>query len=200
MSSAPFFHGERLWPASAGLFYAACRLSVVKKYSTDELISKIRERFTCDERTGDVLRRLASNRGGAGEVVGHKMQNGYLAVTIPVLRRKVYAHQIVWLLVHGEWPPLLGLEVDHIDRDRANNRPENLRLATPQLNSHNNGSHPRGNNRLRGASAYNHHGDVRYRAQLRMGGELHCHNGFRTPEEANAWYIETKRALLPELV
>lgn len=173
---------------------------IVKNDSIDELVSKIIERFTCDKYTGDVLRRTASNRGPAGDKVGHKMKNGYLAVTVPGLRRKVYVHQIVWLLIHGEWPPLLGLEIDHIDRDRTNNRPENLRLVTGQLNSHNNGSHPRGSNRLRGASAYNHDGLVRFRAQLRVSGKRYCRNGFHTPEEANAWYTETKLALLPNLV
>ena len=36
-------------------------------------------------------------------------------------------HRIVWLLVNNGWP---SKSIDHIDRNRSNNHPINLRLAT----------------------------------------------------------------------
>jgi hypothetical protein len=47
---------------------------------------------------------------------------------------KFVAHRVIWLLVHGEWPPSL---LDHKDGDGTNNRLSNLRLATPQQNMSN---------------------------------------------------------------
>lgn len=48
--------------------------------------------------------------------------------------KKYLAHRLAWFYVHGEWPEH---EIDHINRDRADNRISNLRLATRTLNSWN---------------------------------------------------------------
>jgi len=37
-------------------------------------------------------------------------------------------------MVHGRWPTV---EIDHIDGDRGNNHPDNLREATRQVNARN---------------------------------------------------------------
>jgi len=50
--------------------------------------------------------------------------------------QRVYAHRVVWLLTHGEWPQ--G-EIDHIDRNRSNNRPHNLRVVSHVENCANRG-------------------------------------------------------------
>jgi hypothetical protein len=46
-----------------------------------------------------------------------------------------YEHRIIWSLVHGDIPE--GYVIDHIDGDGCNNRIENLRCVTPQINSRN---------------------------------------------------------------
>lgn len=43
------------------------------------------------------------------------------------------AHRVVWALVHGEWPN----EIDHINHNRSDNRPENLRNVTRKSNNKN---------------------------------------------------------------
>jgi hypothetical protein len=54
---------------------------------------------------------------------------GYIRI---VVAGKAYmAHRLIWLWIYGEWPTH---QLDHIDRDRSNNRIENLREATPAQN------------------------------------------------------------------
>jgi hypothetical protein len=59
---------------------------------------------------------------------------GYL--TGGIFRRVYSAHRVAWALHHGSWVPE-ELEIDHINRDRADNRVVNLRLATKTQNGHN---------------------------------------------------------------
>lgn len=70
--------------------------------------------------------------------------DGYVVIKF---KRKVYtAQNIVWLLIHGKWPPEYHLGqkakilVDHINRRRNDNRPANLRLVSRFGNSMNRGT------------------------------------------------------------
>lgn len=57
--------------------------------------------------------------------------NGYLRVKVS--GKYVKLHRLAWYAVNGEIPDLL----DHINRDKADNRIENLRLATHKENCRN---------------------------------------------------------------
>ena len=73
------------------------------------------------------------SRAKPGDRAGFLDANGYRRIE----HRRVRAreHRIVWILHHGEIPA--GLQIDHINRDRSDNRIENLRLATHRQNKHN---------------------------------------------------------------
>ena len=60
---------------------------------------------------------------------------GYLQVSLSkdgkISTKKI--HRLVWLAFNGEIPQ--GLQVNHIDEDKTNNRLDNLNLMTPKENS-----------------------------------------------------------------
>ena len=66
-------------------------------------------------------------------------ENGYLygGVTMPCgTRTNIYAHRLAFAFVHGEWP---SGEIDHINRDKADNRACNLRCVDRPSNTRNAG-------------------------------------------------------------
>jgi hypothetical protein len=80
----------------------------------------------------------------AGKVAGCPDVHGYIQITVE--RRNYKAHRLAWLWVHGSLSA--DKEVDHIDRNRANNAIDNLRLATSWQQKCNAGArkpgHPKG--------------------------------------------------------
>lgn len=69
---------------------------------------------------------IQRGRCKAGQIVyGSTHSDGYKVIC---LNGKLhYLHRVIWEIVNGPIPD--GYEIDHIDRGRANNRIENLRLA-----------------------------------------------------------------------
>jgi hypothetical protein len=88
--------------------------------------------FVWRRRSGSTRGERIWNARYAGTVAGSSDSNGYQRLTINY--RSYLAHRLAWLYVHGEWPPKY---IDHIDRDRSNNRIANLRPATQSQNKAN---------------------------------------------------------------
>ena len=49
--------------------------------------------------------------------------------------KQLRAHRVIMKIITGGYDE--SLQIDHIDHDRTNNRPENLRLVTLQTNNKN---------------------------------------------------------------
>lgn len=123
-----------------------------------------------------------------GAVAGTICRRGYVSIGIG---GKIYkAHRLAWFFVHGVWP---SGQIDHIDRDKSNNRIANLRDVEQSVNQENRGS-PRTDNKL-GALGVSTWADGRpgFRAQIKVRGKVRYIGTFDTSEEAHAAYIEAKK-------
>ncbi len=108
-------------------------------------VEYLKECFLLNEITGELTYKVrpdshfknsssarVSNAKTAGKKVYVVAANGYLSALIHGYR--FLAHRIVWKMINGEDAPL---SIDHIDQNRKNNAPSNLRLATKSENARN---------------------------------------------------------------
>ena len=68
--------------------------------------------------------------GYPGSIAGCQGSDGYWVISVSC--HNYLAHRLAWLWVVGDFP---AMAIDHIDRDRSNNRWVNLREATRSQNS-----------------------------------------------------------------
>lgn len=122
-----------------------------------------------------------------GGIAGSRGPKGSWAISID--NKKHLAHRLAWLYVYGEHPP--G-QIDHIDRDRLNNRISNLRLATPSQNRQNIAKPNK--NSTSGYLGVFRHGQG-WIAQIKVSGKLKRLGKYVDPESASAAYWRAKREL-----
>ena len=114
------------------------------------------------------------------------ISGGYRVVCISFQgkRYNILAHRLAWYIYKGIMPK--G-QIDHIDRDPANNLEINLRDVTHSVNQH--------NRKAKGYTIEKSTG--KYYAQIKLEGKQHFLGRFNTPEEATAVYLEAKKRLHP---
>jgi hypothetical protein len=83
----------------------------------------------------------------AGKPAGSVLPKGYRIISIN--DEIHYAHRLAWLWVHGEWPTD---QIDHINRNKDDNRIANLRQADNGQNNTN--RPPVGRSGIKGVSWY----------------------------------------------
>lgn len=81
-----------------------------------------------------------------GRPVGYSTRNGYRRVKYE--GKRLNHHVLIWEHFHGPVPE--GMEIDHIDRNRENNAPTNLRLVTVAENRRNRGTHSNNKSGIKG--------------------------------------------------
>jgi hypothetical protein len=96
-----------------------------------------------------------------------------------VLRVNLKAHRVAWAIHHGRWPS----EVDHLNGDKTDNRLDNLREVTRQINSCN---RSRRSDNSSGAVGVDFYQGRTWRARLHTQGREVVIGYFDTMESAVA--------------
>lgn len=132
--------------------------------------ARLRELFFYKQ--GKLLRKIGIKGSSAFDEIGTKKPKGYM---VAVVDRKMYrVHHLVWMYHHGHFVP----ELDHINRQRDDNRIENLRSCTHSQNL--------GNARAR---VHKYKGVTFCKATQKWRAQLNGHLGrFDTMEQAALAY------------
>lgn len=146
-------------------------------------LEELQKRLSYDPETGVftwIVR--TSSRTPAGSIAGSIDSNGYNK--IPFCGRNWLAHRFAWLFATGEDPGVYT--IDHINRNRGDNRFENLRLATP---GQQNGNQPLKSNNTSGfRGVYWNKAQKKWRARLQGKDGDKFLGSFAVKEEAVAAY------------
>lgn len=151
---------------------------------------RIRNLLNYDADTGVFTWREAAGRWGrirAGTVAGGVNKiHGYREISIG---GKLYkAHRLAWLYMTGEWPKE---EIDHINRNRADNRFVNLREATTAQNLYNKNLYRSNTSGFVGVHWRKNCG--KWQARIGVNGKRISLGHFDSPTEASNIYAEAKR-------
>lgn len=128
---------------------------------------------------------IVSGRGG--RPIGKLRKDGALDCLVYLAdgtKASVLLHRAAWLLATGVWPPD---EIDHDDRNRANNKWGNLRCATRGQNRQNL-ARRNAKGRLLGATPYYR----KWKATIRVDGVTRYLGLFGTEQEAHDAYCKEK--------
>lgn len=88
--------------------------------------------FKYNPSSGELIWLVNKGRARIGQLVRNPGKSGYWRVTN---NGKMYlAHRLAWLLHYGKWPVS---DLDHINKDKTDNRIINLRLANKEINGKN---------------------------------------------------------------
>lgn len=138
---------------------------------------RLSELLNYDPETGIFTWNVDRKRVRKGDISGCPDKAGYLQIGID---GKLYlAHRLAWFYIHGQWP---SLEIDHINRDKADNRISNLRLATRRENIINKA--PSKINRSGVTGVYWNKASRKWHAQIYANGKRHSLGLFTQKELA----------------
>lgn len=104
-------------------------------------------------------------------------RHGYL--TGHIFNRRIFAHHVAFALANGRWP---SRALDHIDGNRANNLPPNLREATQAENMRNTALRSDNMSGVMGVSWDKE--NRRWRADIRVNGRRFNLGRFRSIQDA----------------
>jgi hypothetical protein len=136
-----------------------------------------------------------SNRVQANTKAGTKdVSNGYWKIKF--LSKQYYCHRIVYYL-HSKIDPK-DFEIDHVDQNKSNNNPLNLRLATRSQNSANRNKNRTNTSGYKGVCWVD--AKQKWTAQITYNNKHFNLGYFNTIEEAYAQYNKEAAKLFKEYV
>ncbi len=151
-------------------------MTVFKRKAPHITLDEARQRVSYDAATGEFYSHHLKRRGGCLRKDGYR----HLAIK----KRFFLEQNLAWWFHYGEWMPD-GLSVDHINRDRADNRIENLRLVTPSDQCINRGVTDKSKHLYP-------HSDGGFYVQWQRRGVRYYGGRFATEQEAAAKVAELK--------
>lgn len=131
---------------------------------------------------GTLYWKESRGRVSAGSIAGSPGRAGAPHSRIRIDGEVYLLHRVVWALANGRDP--FPLDVDHINRDASDNRPENLRAATRQENSRNTAPRPGGTSKYIGVSW----ASGKWRAAIRDGSGTRYLGRYRDEVDAAMAY------------
>lgn len=102
--------------------------------------------------------------------------------------RRVRAHRVAWAIYYGEWPID---QVDHINRDRSDNRICNLRASSNSENQWNTAIRSSSSSGFKGVRRNGKTG--RWMARITVNGDRKYLGNFGSPDEAYAAFCEAAK-------
>ena len=137
--------------------------------------------------------RASNTKRPAGKRAETRHRKGYLylALVIDSKRRNILAHRAAWAITKGKWPEH---EIDHINRNRTDNRLGNLRETTHALVQQNVGLRRDNTSGVTGVSWYKRMG--KWRSRIVVDGRYRT-RWFDTQEEAVKARLAMKAELHP---
>jgi hypothetical protein len=142
-------------------------------------LEQIGQYINYDPDTGDFIQTKSTGRRAAGEKINYISNTGYKTVNFK--GKRVLGHRLAWYMHYGEWP--IG-SIDHVNRDRLDNRICNLRLANLSQNGANTCKRKNNSTGYKGVSFYRN----RYHARATINRKTHLLGSFITAEEASKAY------------
>ena len=125
-----------------------------------------------------------------GEIIGTPTKGGYIKVKI--CGGSYLLHRIIFLMHHGYTPEL----VDHIDRNKNNNKIENLRATSKSINAQNSCSPSSGrSSKFRGVSFRKDSG--KWSASIRTNGKTTRLGSFENETDAYLAYVSAQQKYHP---
>ncbi len=134
---------------------------------------------------GNLIWKVSLNRRiKIGDVAGSRNNLGYKRTQIE--NKEYGVHRMIFLYHHGYLTP--GMEIDHIDGKRANNRIENLREVTHAQNLLNSKTASNNTSGIKGVYSHSN----KWVVKLSIKGKLKYLGRYTTLEEAKAVVREAR--------
>lgn len=137
---------------------------------------KVRELYDYNPETGELISKTTKRP------VSSRTQRGYLYASIrsSKVKKSYKVHRLIWLYYYGYFPEN---SIDHIDRDKTNNRLSNLREVSNSCNMRNS-SQRRSSTGIKGTCLTKRKSGIYFQVYITIMGEIKYLGFFKDLDEA----------------